>query len=307
MKIVYLDEPSYLPEFATTALQELGDFRVYRDRPTAKAIVERLEGVTMAIVEWSHLPREVLAACPSLKHVVLVTTGYSRVDVEAATELGIGVSNTPGYSRQSVAEHVIGLFLVCAKRLVDATAIGRVPGSTYLDHVVGRELHGATLGVAGVGSIGSWVARLGHGFGMKVLGFNRSPVELEEVEQVPLEELVRRSDFIALCLPDGPQTNGLISAEVVRSLPRGAILVNIAGNGCLDQAAVAEALKTGALGGVGLDELPDDEALRQAPNLVVTPGTAWYTQDALDRNIEMVVETVRSCVAGRQRFLVNQP
>ena len=305
MKIVYVDEPSYLPAAAIERLEDLGQFSVYRDRPQPDQIVERLHGADVAIVEWSAMPRPVLERCSSLKAIVLVTTGFSRIDVAAAADLGIAVSNTPDYSRQSVAEHTFGLFLALAKGLVPAIQLGRQRGTNYLSHTVGVELYRTTLGVVGVGSIGSWVAKLGLGFGMRVLGVARSRVLVPDVEQVTLDDLAANSNFVALCLPKTSETKALFGRKHFDLLPSNAFIVSTGGESCLDQEAAYEALQSGRLGGLGLDDRPDDDRLAEHDRVLITPGTAWYTHASLDRNINMVIGTVESYLHGNGRYRVN--
>lgn len=304
-RIVYLDEPSYLPKFASDGLKQLGEFEVFSDRPSTEEAASRMKGADSVIVEWTALPAEVFEDPGRLRHVVLVTTGYSKVDLMAARAAGVAVSNTPEYSRQSVAEHAFGLILSAAKRIREADArVRQNPSAKYTDHEVGVQLYGKTLGILGLGSIGTWIAKIGRGFGMEVVAYTRSMVRMPEVEQVSLNDLLALSDVVAVALPNSPDVAGLLSAEKLATMRQGAILVNVSGNGCLDQAAVAQLLSNGHLYGAGLDSSVSEE-LADAPHLIRTGGTAWYTQSALDRNLEMVVETVRLGLAGSPRFVVN--
>ena len=304
-KIVYIDKPSYLPEFASSALSGLGDFEVFDDLPSAEQVAERIKSADAAIVEWTALPAQVFADPGKLRHIVLVTTGYSKVDLEAARAAGVDVSNTPEYSRQSVAEHAFGLILACAKRIPEADARVRSnSGAKYTDHEVGIQLYGKTLGILGLGSIGSWIAKLGIGFGMDVVAYSRSQVGIPDVDQMSLDETLAKADVIAIALPNSQEVAGLLGAEQIAKMKDGAVLVNVSGNGCIDQAALADALRSGHIYGAGLDSKVSDE-LANAPHLIRTAGTAWYTQSALDRNLEMVVDTVRLGLDGKPRFVVN--
>lgn len=304
-RIVYLDEPSYLPKFAEDGLRELGEFEVFEDRPSTEQVIERLKDADVAIVEWTALPEEVFVNQTRLKHVVLVTTGYSKVDLEAARKAGVTVSNTPEYSRQSVAEHAIGLILQCAKRIREADQrVRSKPDARYVDHSIGVQLYGKTIGVLGLGSIGTWIAKIAQGFGMNVIAYNRSETRMPEVAQVGLDELLSSSDVVAVALPNSLEVAALLDRDKLSLMKEGSILVNISGNRCLDQVKVAEMLQSGHLYGAGLDSHISDE-LANAPNLIRTAGTAWYTQSALDRNLEMVVETVRKGLDGNAPYVVN--
>ena len=304
-RIIYLDEPSYLPSWAKKDLEHLGDFEVFNDRPDVATTIERLRSCESAIVEWTALPAEVFSNPGDLKQVVLVTTGYSKVDLAAARTAGVAVSNTPEYSRQSVAEHAFGLVLSTAKRIGESDLRVRAnPGAKYTDHSVGVQLYGKTLGVLGLGSIGSWIAKIGLGFGMNVVAYNRSKTCMPDVDQVDLDRLLAVSDVIVIALPNSAEVKGLLDRSALESAKPGVILVNVSGNGCLDQQALADLLVSGHIYGAGLDSKVGDELL-EAPHLIRTHGTAWYTQSALDKNLEMVVETVRLGLDGDFRFVVN--
>ena len=304
MRIIYLDEPSYLPDSSIRQLEAIGEFEVFRDRPDQDSARERLQGADVAIVEWTDLPAAIFEGLDRLKHIVLVTTGYGFVDVAAANSRGISVSNTPDYSRQSVAEHVFALFLALSKRLFEADELAKEnPAASYTDHVLGRELCGSTLGILGYGSIGRNVAEIGKGFGMKIVTYTRTPIEDDHVQMLDLDILLRESDYVAACLPVGPPTEGLLNRERLSSMKPEAVLVNIAGNSILDEEALGELLKAGRFFGVGLEHA-SAPSLVSAPRTIVTAGTAWYTSASIQRNIDMVVETVQTCAAGAPRFTV---
>ena len=304
-RVIYLDEPSYLPDASIRQLEAIGEFQVFRDRPSQDEARERLANADIAIVEWTDLPAEIFEGLPRLRHIVLVTTGYGFVDVAAANDHGITVSNTPYYSRESVAEHVFALFLALSKRIAEADTLARrEPNANYTDHVVGRELAGRNLGILGFGSIGSYVAKLGVGLDMKVLTYTRSAIDDPRVSRVDLTELLQNSDYIASCLPIGESTAGMLDRSHLALLKPDAILVNIAGNSILDEVALGELLHEGRLFGAGLEHATAPE-LRSAPRTIITAGAAWYTTASMQRNIDMVVETVRTCVDESPRYTVK--
>jgi glycerate dehydrogenase len=304
MKIVYLDQPSYLPEFARERLAALGELTIYQDRPDAAEARKRLSEADIAIVEWTTLSADVLNGLDRLKCIVLVTTAYSFVDTEAARRNGITVCNCPDYSKQSVAEHVFAMFLSLGKRLPAASALAQNSANNYTCHVVGRELYQSTLGIVGFGSIGAWVATIAAGFGMNIVATRRRSFNSSEVRSASLDEVLASSDFVAVCLSVNETSRGLLDSRRLRLLKRDAILVNIASNDVLDEGALAEMLRDGSLFGAGFDETPERDLL-SAPNVLVTPGTAWYTQASLDRNVDMFVGTVEVFLAGSSRFVVN--
>jgi glycerate dehydrogenase len=305
MRIVYLDEPSYLPDESIQKLESIGEFQVFHDRPDQDTARSRLADAEIAIVEWTDLPASIFEDSGRLKHVVLVTTGYGSVDVAAANAHGISVSNTPYYSRQSVAEHVFALFLALSKRIIEADKLSREnPHASYTDHVLGKELCRARLGILGYGSIGSYVAQIGRGFDMEVVAFTRRDIPDPKIARLDLDELLATSDYVAACLPVGPPTEGILNRERLASMKSDSILVNIAGNSILDEAALGDLLQSGHLFGAGLEHATAPELLA-APNTIITAGTAWYTAASIQRNIDMVIETVETCVAGSPRFTVS--
>jgi glycerate dehydrogenase len=304
-RVIYLDEPSYLPKSAIEALESIAEFEVFRDKPSLDQTIERLREADSAIVEWTALPSEVFVNPGKLRHVALVTTGYSKVDLSAARTAGVDISNTPEYSRQSVAEHAFGLILSAAKRIPEAdTRVQSDPKAKYTDHEVGVQLYGKTLGILGLGSIGTWIAKIGQGFGMDVISYTRSQVRMPGVTQLPLDDVLAKADVIAISLPNSADVVGLLSSQKLGLMRHGSILINVSGNGCLDQSALARMLETGHIYGAGLDSGVSPE-LAGAPHLIRTGGTAWYTQSALDLNLEMVVETIRLGLQGEPRFVVN--
>ena len=304
MKIVYIDKASYLPEWGRKKLADLGDFVAYPDTPTPSVAAERLRDADIAIVEWTDITADLLEKPGRLKCIVLVTTGYSFVDIAAARKKHVLVCNTPQYSRYSVAEHAIGMVLSLAKRLSQGDALVRAGHTEYTAHSIGKELYGTQLGVLGMGSIGSWVAHLGMGLGMKVGGHSRSKFSVEGVKQFELNSLLESSDVLVSCVSVNSASKNLLSRERLTKTKADSILVNIAGNSVLDEVAVADLLDAGHFYGVGFEEVSETRLLR-SPRTLLSPGTAWYTQASLDRNVEMFVETVRAFAIGQPRFVVN--
>jgi glycerate dehydrogenase len=304
MDIIYLDKPSYLPERAIERLKTLGNLTVYDDMPTPQEAIRRLSNADIAIVEWTEITDEMFSQVSRLKCIVLVTTGYEFVDGEAARKRGITVCNTPHYSTQSVAEHVFAMYLALAKRLPEADKLVRSGKHEYTDHVIGMELYQRTLGIIGLGSIGRWVAQIGNGFGMKVIGHNRTSKNLPNVTELSLDEVLRESDLLALCVSVNPSTINLLSAEKFELMKYGSFIANIASNRILDEAALAKALQDGRIAGAGLDGAVTEELLK-AKNVLLSPGTAWYTQASLDRNVDMFVDSVFAYINGRPQYVVN--
>ncbi len=304
MKIIYLDKPSYLPKSAIEKLQTLGEVVVYDDLPETNEAVKRLSSADVAIVEWTDLDRAAINKISRLKCIVLVTTGYEFVDGAAARERGITLCNTPLYSKQSVAEHIFAMFLGVSKQLCKANQLVLSGKTSYTDHIIGTELYGKTLGIVGLGNIGSWVAKIGSGFGMRVIGCSNTRKNIANVEQKELDKVLAESDFVSLCLSVNSSTEGLLTRKKLALLKKSAILVNISSNSILDENSLAQMLKKHKLAGAGLDYAHNPK-LFDLDNVLLSPGTAWYTQASLDRNVEMFVDTVFSFVQGSPRYIVN--
>jgi glycerate dehydrogenase len=308
MKIVILDELDFSEE-NLNRLRRIGDLTVYGGYPDEETAIERLAEADIAIAGWTTIRRATIDRLPNLKYISLALTGYDIVDVEAASDRGIVVTNVPEYSRQSVAEYTFALSLSAARHIREADAQVRAgnaisPAKEWLGH----ELYRKTLGILGLGSIGSWTARIGQGFGMDVIGHSRTPKDVPGVQNVGLEEILQRSDLLVLTLSVNPSSVGLLTRERLSTMKPGAILINIASNQLLDENAVAEMLESGHLSAAafedithsGFDETNGKELspLLKAKNVVLSPQAGWYTVEAHDRLLDLTVENVEQYVAG---------
>lgn len=305
MRITKIDESAYFPEYAVRRFEELGEFVKYDDRPTESEAIQRLNDTDIAIVEWTEITREMLQQIEGLKHIVVALTGYEFVDVKAARERGILVSNIAEYSRQSVAEHVFAMLLFLNRKIRQADQAARAGKRDYYEDFLTMELYGKTLGVLGLGSIGSWVARIGQGFGMHTIAHSRAPKNRPGIEDVSLDELLRRSDVVVVCVDHNDTTAGLLSKQRLSLLKPTAFFLSIAPPGICDESALAGMLQTGRLAGVGLDIPEEDSPLEAEESAVLTPGIAWHTQDSLDRLASIMIENVESFLAGNPRNVVN--
>ena len=298
-------------------LEALGDCEIH-DRTAAAQLAGRAQNAEALLVNKVALPAEVLRALPSLRYVGVLATGVDRIDVAAARERGIVVTNVPAYGTESVAQAVFALLLelVChTGRHAAGVRDGRWSRSDdfcYWDAPL-VELSGRVLGVVGFGAIGRAVARIAGGFGMRVVacdlrgGSGPSP---DGTPRLPLDELLATSDVVSLHLPLTPETRGLLGAERLARMKPGAVLINTARGGLVDSEALAAALRAGRLGGAGLDVLdveppPADHPLLAAPRCIVTPHVAWATTAARQRLLDAVVENLRAWLAGSPRNVVR--
>ncbi|MEE4277177.1 MAG: D-glycerate dehydrogenase [Halieaceae bacterium] len=245
---------------------------------------------------------------PQLRFISSMSVGVDHIDVTAASARGLPVGNTPGVLVDTTADATFALLLAAARRLVEADRFVR--GGRWTkenawspDFFVGKDVAGATLGIVGLGAVGQAVARRAAGFGMRVLGWNRSPREIEGVEARPLDALLGESDFVCVCVARTPQTLGLIGAERLALMKADAVLVNTARGGIVDETALAGALSQGRLGAAGLDvferePVAADNPLLSLPNVVVAPHIGSATAATRAKMADMAVDNVLAALAG---------
>jgi phosphoglycerate dehydrogenase-like enzyme len=267
--------------------------------------------VLVTLYTYTRIDAAVIGRLPDLRLVATRTAGYSHIDVEAASARDVAVAVVPSAATQSVAEYTFGALLALERRLVDACEATR-DGRFEYRSFKGFELAGRTLGVVGLGAIGRRVAELGQAFGMTVLAWSRSRPDVAGVEHAGLEELLERSDVVSVSVALTDDTRGLLGAERLARMKPGAILVNTARGGIVDEEALRGLLADGHLGGAVLDVLehepPDrDDLVRlaSAPNVLVTPHIAFHTEEALARQFAETAENVLAFLAGRPRNLVT--
>ena len=258
---------------------------------------------------------ELLARCPRLLCVSTYGAGYDTIDVAACTDAGVAVVNQAGGNADSVAEHTLGVMLALSKRIAESDRrLRRERGFTRED-LTGRELRGKVLGLVGIGHIGTRVAALARAFGMTVLAADPYLTEPEigrrGAESVALEALLARSDVVSLHCPRTAETLGMIDARAFARMKPGALFITTARGGIHDEAALAEALRSGRVGGAGLDVWdeeppPLDHPLLRLDNVVATYHTAGVTHEAR-RNVASIAaeQIVAMLKGGRPARFVN--
>ena len=314
-KIVVPDDypPVLGPSAAFQALRGRAEVDYHASLPAAPGVlVERIGNAEAVINIRSSIEfgADVFAACPKLKVLSLWGTGTDHVDLEAARQHGVSVTNTPGVSAVAMAEHALALMLAVAREIprIDAkTRQGAWPRGFV------TQLHGKTLGVVGLGAIGLQTARIARGIGMQVLAWTRhpagKPLEGTGVELVALDELYRRSDVVSLHVRLAPETRGMVGRREFALMKDSAILVNTARGPVVEEAALVEALESGSIRGAGLDvfdtePLPEDHALSAIPNVVMTPHAGGVTAEALEAGLRMAIDNVFAALAGETCSLV---
>lgn len=240
---------------------------------------------------------QLLDKCPTLLNIALSTTSFGYIDQAYCHKKGIGVTNVPHYSSESVAEHTIALLLGCAKRIFLSDHATR-KGEYQL--VKGQEVVGKTLGIIGLGSIGTRTATLAQRLGMKVVAYNRTKRKVKGVELHDLNYVLRHADFLSLHLIDSEETAGFLSPERLSLLKPGVIVVNTAGRELVNEQAMAKALKSGLVDSYAL-EVGDLKSgpLPQCNNAFLFKGFGWYTKEALERNKEIWVNNIVGLSHGK--------
>ena len=317
MKIVVLDGYAANPgDLPWTALEKLGDLTVY-DRTTPEQVRERAEKAEVVLTNKVVLDRQQLDALPNLKYVGVLATGYNVVDLKAASERGIVVTNIPSYSTQSVAQMTFAHILNITNR-VGHYAMKNAQGEwcrnsdfCYWDTPL-RELAGMTLGIVGLGNIGKAVATIAVSFGMDVFALTSKELASlpEGVKKTTLEGLLAVSDIISLHCPLNEQTRAIICEESIKKMKKGAIVINTGRGPLVDEQAVADALQTGRLAAYGADVLmteppTSDNPLLHAPNAFITPHIAWATFEARQRLMAIAVANVEAFINGNPINVVN--
>jgi glyoxylate reductase len=250
-----------------------------------------------------------LDACPRLRVVSSCSVGLDHVDLSAAGQRGIAVGHTPGVLAETTADLAFGLLLAAARRIVEADRFVRQGHWTEArswepELLLGRDVHGASLGVVGLGEIGRAVARRARGFSMRVRGWSRSGRRVEGVETLELELLLERSDFLSVHLARTPETLGLLDARALARMPRGAFLVNTSRGGIVDEQALVDALRNGQLAGAGLDvydcePLPPHSPLLELENVVLTPHIGSASIATRSRMADLAVDNLLAGLEGR--------
>lgn len=297
------------------ALAELGELTLH-PRTQPAEVVARAAEAEILLTNKALVKAEHLAALPKLRYIGVMATGYNIVDIAAARERGIPVTNVPGYSTHSVAQHVFALLFELAARTGDThSAVKRGDWVNCADFMFTVapffEMAGKTLGIVGLGAIGQAVARIGAALGMKILVHSRTRKDFDvPVEWVPLETLWAQSDAITLHCPLTPETQHFINATSLQHMKPTAYLINTGRGALIDEAAVAKALAAGTIAGFGADVLSTeppakDNPILSAPNTVITPHIAWASVEARRRLMEIVVKNVQAFQAGQPVNVVN--
>lgn len=310
MNIVFLDAGAIPSHIAIPRPHFPHNWTEY-DLTLAADTVARAKDADIVITSKVILNREILQQLPKLKLIAIAATGMNNVDLDAAKELGITVKNVAGYSSVTVPEHVLG-FIFSLKHSLAGWERDQRTGKwaecqqyCYFDHPR-TDVRGSTIGIVGKGSLGSEVGRLAEAVGMKVLYAEHKDATSIREGYAAFDDVLEKADFISLHCPLTPTTQNLINKETLAKMKKGAFLINTGRGPLIDEAALAQALESGHLGGAALDVLSKEPPAKDnplivlaktAPNLIITPHIAWASDSAVTTLVHKVTQNIEDFVA----------
>ncbi|MFQ6550543.1 2-hydroxyacid dehydrogenase [Aestuariibius sp. 2305UL40-4] len=292
--IVYVDEPTYIDTAFVSELAKRGTVELHFDRPSPLELRRRLASADIAISEWSRFTAESIPTDGRLKHIALLLSAWDAVDLTAASQAGVTVSNCPDYCIDAVSDYVVACAYALARCLPAASRAG-IAGIAHLyTPFLGRELNGTTIGLIGVGRIGQAIAKRAHGIGMRVVGCNRSGNLAPGVELMPMDQVIAESDMISIQLPYNIETHGILDGHLLSKAKRDSLWVNVGRFNLFCESSLEEVVRERRIAGIALDDCSYRMAdvLRSHPNAIVTPGTAWYTVQSRQRNLEELIKKI---------------
>ncbi|MBR2483437.1 MAG: D-2-hydroxyacid dehydrogenase [Oscillospiraceae bacterium] len=318
MKIVILDSYTENPgDLSWDGIARLGELTGY-DRTAAEDVIRRIGDAEVVFTNKAPITREVIDACPSIRFISVLATGYNCVDYVYAKEKGIPVTNIPAYGTDSVGQFAIALLLEICHHIghhsdtVHAGKWTNSPDFCYWDYPL-IELAGKTMGIIGFGRIGQVVGRVAKALGMKVLAFSRSESESGKAiadAYVDLDTLLRESDVVSLHCPLFPETEGIINRDTIAKMKDGAILINNSRGQLVVEQDLADALNSGKLAAAGLDvvsvePIRADNPLLSAKNCIITPHISWAAKEARERIMQMAEKNLQAYLDGAPINVVN--
>ncbi|MBT3383595.1 MAG: D-2-hydroxyacid dehydrogenase [Prolixibacteraceae bacterium] len=316
MKVVVLDGYALNPgDLSWSGIEKFGDCTFY-DRTPPELTIERAKNADVVTTNKVIFDKNIIRQLPNLKYIGVLATGYNVVDVQAAKEAGITVTNIPAYSTASVAQMVFSHILNFAQNVSDhANSVSAGDWAKSIDFAYWKttqiELVGKTLGIIGFGQIGQAVAKIGLAFGMKIIFNNRSNKKVDfDASQVDLENLLAKSDFISINCPLTAENKGFINTSTIEKMKPTAFLINTGRGPLINEQDLADALNAGKIAGAGLDVLSvepatADNPLPKAKNCFITPHIAWATFEARTRLMNIASENLKAFIEGKPKNVVS--
>lgn len=320
MKIVVLDGYTENPgDLSWRELGELGELTVYdrTDVNHPEEIISRIGDAEVVITNKTPISRHTMDACPNMRYIALLATGYNVVDVEAAGERGIPVSNVPTYGTAAVGQFAIAMLLeICHHVAYHSQTVfdgkwSACPDWCYWDYPL-IELDGKTMGIIGFGRIGQQTGKIAKAMGMKLLAYDAHPKEASKAlaDYVDLDTLLAASDVIALHCPLFPETEGIINRHTIAKMKDGVIILNNSRGPLIVEQDLADALNSGKVFAAGLDvvsrePIQNDNPLLKSRNCLITPHISWAPKESRQRILDCTVSNVAAFQAGRPINVVN--
>lgn len=319
MKIVVLDKPrENLGEIDWSELNTLGEARIYDDT-LQDDIAKTIGDAEIVMINKGKITREILDACPNIKFIAVIATGFNKIDLQAAKEKGILVSNVPSYGSKAIGQQAIALLMEITNHVYHHDSeVRKMRKSSDTDWAFWDyplfELEYKTMGVIGLGRIGQTVAKTGLALGMDVIAYDAyQNDELKKlgIEYVDYETLLARSDVISLHCPLTDDNHDMINKDSIAKMKDGVIILNNSRGGLVDENALADALKSGKVYAAGLDTvkvepITPDNPLLSAPNCFITPHISWAALDCRRRLVRLAIENVKAFLAGKPINVVNK-
>ncbi len=311
MKIVILDGYTTNPgDLSWADFNRMGELAVY-DRTESDEIVEKIGDAEIILVNKVSITREIMEKCRTIKYIGVLATGYNVIDVKAAEELGIVVTNIPTYGTAAVAQFAIALLLeICHRIGAHSKEVmeGRWINSRdwcFWDYPL-IELAGKTMGIIGYGRIGQATGRIAQALGLKILAndaYKNIALETENMKYAELDEIYKKSDVIVLHCPLLPETQGMICEESIEKMKDGVIIINNSRGPLIVEADLAEALKSGKVFAAGLDVINSEPMNADCPligldNCIITPHISWATKEARQRLIDIARDNIAAFLNG---------
>ena len=316
MKIVFLDSLALGEGLDLESFEKLGEVEIYPSS-TESEIIERVRDCDVAITNKLKLNRNNLKDAEKLKLICVTATGFDNIDIEYAKERGIGVCNVVGYSTTNVAQITVGFVLQLINRSVEyqnsvSSGCYSECGVANILSPIYREIDGLTWGIVGFGNIGRRVANVAEALGCKILVNKREAVE--DYECVDIDTICKECDIITIHTPLNDGTRGLINEEKIAMMRDGVILVNVARGAVTDEAAIANAVKSGKIGGFACDVYSLEPfgvthpfyEIKNRDNVLLTPHMAWGSLDARVRLLDEVKENIKAYFNGEIRNRVDK-
>lgn len=315
MKIVITDADTVTGgDISLDCFNQFGEVEIF-GLTALDEVADRIKDADIVLCNKTPMTRDNMAQAKKLKYIGLFATGFNNIDLEYTNANGITVCNVPSYSTEAVAQQTFALLLEFVNRTHDYNNLVMegdwIKSRTFSFFPLPMcELSGKTIGIVGYGSIGRRVADIAKAFGMKVLVYKRHPVDDTTVEQVELEELLKRSDVVSLHCPLNRDSENMMTAERFGMMKTGAVFINTARGGLVDEEALKNALTSGKLLGAGLDVLRQEPMSESCPllgikNCIITPHVAWAGLETRIRLMGVVESNIRNFLGGNPQNTVH--